>query len=196
MMLVAAAETGSLAPLVEAAGWLMSASIAIGLTWRRRAKWEPIEEDVGQGPARVGGLVCAVGLALLWTQLGDQENRDTVLTIAIVCAATCVVALLGYGYLIATHVYERLVSTQSNTHHTEKIIGGFWLSPAAVETKSARRELTIQNVLTGAAYDPDLVWSRASRALAKAVFVLAYIVLTASGTLALSAAAMLLIVPG
>lgn len=48
----------------------------------------------------------------------------------------------------------------------------------------------MQRLLEGAAYEIDKVWSRPSRQLAKTSFVLAYLGLTISGTIALAAGAM------
>jgi len=50
---------------------------------------------------------------------------------------------------------------------------------------------SVQQLFEGAAYKADLVWTRASRALAKQAFALAYIGLNLSGTMALSCAALL-----
>ena len=52
--------------------------------------------------------------------------------------------------------------------------------------------LTKQQLLKGAAYDPDLVWSPFSRSLAKAVFVIFYLGLTAFGTITLLCASIIL----
>ena len=48
-------------------------------------------------------------------------------------------------------------------------------------------------MLEGAAYDEDREWPHSARGLAKQAFTLAFIGLTASGTVALTAAAILLL---
>jgi hypothetical protein len=189
----AAQDTGTLAPVVKAAGWLISAVAAIGLTWRQRAHWEPAEEDVSQGPARVGGLLSAVALALIWTLLATTGHRGTLAVTAITLAALSLLALLGYGYLIATQLYDKLIMSGPDTTRII-IIGGFRRTPAATAKLAERTDLTVQTLLADAAYDPDLVWPRPSRALAKMSFTAAYLLLTVCGTLALSTAAILLIV--
>jgi hypothetical protein len=55
----------SLTDLVNAAGILVSAGVAIGLIWRGRAKWEPSEVDIPTGPERVAGLLTAIAVAII-----------------------------------------------------------------------------------------------------------------------------------
>ena len=180
-------DYGALTGLVQAAGILISAALALGLTWRRRARWEPSEQDIPKGAERVGGLVTAVLTAVLWTQMKDQASMASLTELAMWGTAVTVVALLMYGYLVRVYTYEIDESTATATKR-RKIIGCFTLTPRA---KNLTKEHTIQEILEGAAYDPDKVWTRESKALAGQSFVASYLVLTVAGTSALTAASMI-----
>jgi len=182
-------DYGPLTDLVKYSGILISAAAAIGLTWRRRANWEPSEQDVPKGAAKVSGLLAAVAVGIIWTQYSSSPYKDPLVIAAASLGVTCLVFLLIYGYLIARFVYERTISSRKNQCQIVKVIGGFTL------TKDAREQLSnagsVQKLFEGAAFDADLVWDRGSRALAKQLFVLCFIGLNVCGTLALSCAALL-----
>jgi hypothetical protein len=112
--------------------------------------------------------------------------------IAIAMAVVCLISLSLYIYLVAVNVYEKVVMVAAGQSRSIKIIGGFRRTPQAVQVMQNHANLTIQDILTGAQYDPDRVWPRPSRALAKISFVLMYILLIFSGTIALASTAMLL----
>lgn len=192
MILAQRSDYGSLAPLVKTAGTLMSATIAIGLSWRRRARWEPAEEDLAGGPARVAGLLTAVGIALIWSQLANREHLSLLLRLALWFAGVCVLSLLLYGALISTMTYTKVISPAANQTKEQKIVGGFVLTPRAREVIRTR-QLTVQRAFEGALYDADEIWTRGSRALAKGLFVLCYATLVVSGSIALTCAAILLL---
>jgi hypothetical protein len=188
-----AGDMGPLGPVVKGVGWVVTAAAAILLTWRGRAKWEPAEEDVSQASTKVGGALCAVALGLLWFAFGrSAAHYKPLLWIAIAMAVLCLISLCLYSYLVAVSVYDRLVATGPGQSKSVKIIGGFRRTPQAKEIMRQDRTLTLKDVLLGAAYDPDRVWPRSSRAAAKIAFVLSYIALIFSGTIALAATAMLL----
>lgn len=185
-------DYGPLTDLVRYAGILISAAGAISLTWRRRANWEPSEQDVPNGPARVSGLLTAVIIGIVWTQYATPNYKGSVVTVAAALGGLCLLFLLVYGYLVAQLVFERIVSPKKNQTHPIKIIGGFSL------TNEAKRKLksagSIQKLFEGAAYDADLVWPRHSRALAKQLFVLCFIGLNVCGSIAISCAALLFLI--
>ncbi len=182
-------EYGPLTDLVKYSGMLMSAAIAVGLAWRRRANWEPCEEDVPKGPSHVAGLLSAIAIAIVWSEYSTLAARDGLTKAAIILGGCALVFLLLYGFLIANQVYEQRFSPKKGKVETRKIVGGFALTPEA--KKKLRRVGSVQKLFEGAAYDPDLVWTRDSRAHAKQAFALAYIGLNLSGTMALSCAALL-----
>jgi len=187
----APAGYGSLTGLVTTAGTLVSAALALGLTWKRRARWEPSEEDIPKGGQRVAGLLTAIATAIIWALLATPTYVPLLTKLAISFGAASAVFLLLYGYLVSSQTYIVLKSPKADAVAEEKIIGGFWLTAAA--SKLSKKH-TIQDLLKGAAYDPDKLWPRSSRALAKQTFVLGYLGLTVCGTIALTSAAVILLV--
>ncbi|MCL6564984.1 MAG: hypothetical protein K6U09_01020 [Acidobacteriia bacterium] len=169
----------------------MAAALAIGLAWRRRTKWEPSEEDVSKGPQKVGGLLSGVLVVVIWSQFSDPVYLPQATRVALIMAGGCVLFLLLYGFLVATQTFQVVYSPKPNTTATRNVIGGLWLTKEAVTIKR-KNKLTTQELLKGAAYDPDKLWSRFSRALAKACFVIFYLGLTVSGSVALACAAIVL----
>src|SRR5215471_20653937 len=105
---------GSLTGLVTTAGTLMSAALALGLTWKRRARWEPSEEDIPKGSQRVAGLLTAVATAIIWTQFATPSGIPVLTRVAISCGIASVVFLLLYGYLVSAQTYVVVRSTKPN----------------------------------------------------------------------------------
>lgn len=184
-------DYGIFAGLVATAGTLLSATAALILTWKRRARWEPSEEDIPKGAQRTGGLVIAVVIGIAYFWLRGQESALPLTKLSLVSAGIAFVALLLYSILVGVFTYEQVFSPSPNIARRRKIIGGFRLTQAA-RTAVRTRNITVQEALAGAAYDLDKVWSRISRALAKATFLLSYILLVAGGTLALAFVSLLL----
>ena len=176
-------DFGPLAGLVGTVGSIVAAVGAIALTWRGRTRWEPSEADVASGPQRVGGLVNVVLIAVLWAATRPAGTPAVLPVLAIGLAAVTVAALLGYGFVTSTQTY-------ADQKRRRKVIGGFELT-AEARREIRKQKLTVQQYFDGVAYDPDEVWPRSSRALAKLVFVLLYLLLVVSGTVAVAAAAIM-----
>lgn len=196
MIGIAQPEYGSLAPLVKVVGWLVSASVAIGLSWRGRAKWEPVEEDVARGQAKVAGLLTAVGIAVIWSRLANPSHVDLITRMAMWFAAGAVLALLIYGLFISMWVYQRQVLNPQNEVIEEKIIGGFALTAQARAVRrrqKTKQPVTVQELFAGAAYDPDKLWHRPVRAFSKLCFAICYMCLVVCGSIGISCAAILLL---
>ncbi len=169
----------------------MAVVSALWLTWRGRATWEPWEEDVPQGPQKVAGVLCAVVICILWFS-SDSSPASFFTYLAIICAVLTVIFLVVYGYLIGVQTYTKVIVVDAARGTTEekKVTGGFRLTADAQEAIKEHK-LTVQTFFEGTAYDPDVVWTRPSRAAAKQLFVLSYIGLVACGTVALASAALL-----
>lgn len=182
-MMLAAADYGPLKDVVASAGAIMAAGGAILLAFKHRANWEPSEQDIPSGAQRVGALIASVVIALMWAGWRSKPHIHTLNVVTIVMLGLTVIFLIGYGYLVAVQTYQVV-----KTSGTQRVIGGFWLTAQARQSK-ADHNVTTQALLEGAAYDRDLVWSRSSRALAKAAFQLGYMGLTICGTVAVAAAA-------
>jgi|ERR1019366_7499953 hypothetical protein len=139
-------DTGPLEPGVKAAGWLVSAIAAIGLGWRGRTNWEPTDESVRHGAAKVSGLLAAIGLALLWTQLASADHQKTLVVLTAAFAVLCLLSLLGYGYVIGTKVFDKEETTGPSRSRTLKLVGGFRLTTAASKALEQRPGLTVQEL--------------------------------------------------
>src|SRR5688572_13899288 len=175
---------GPLTGLVGTVGSIFAAGVAIALTWRGRARWEPSETDIAKGPERVGGLVTAVLIVILFVVTRPAGSGGLLPALAIFLLVVCVASLLAYSYITGTNTYD-------DVKHGRKIIGGFKLTPKAKREMRVGK-LTEQRFLTVVDSDPDEVWPRSSRSLAKLVFVGLYLLLVVSGTVAIAAAAILI----
>jgi hypothetical protein len=187
------ADYGMFANLVKTAGFLLSAAVGLRLTWKGRARWEPSEQDVPRGAQKIGGLLCAVCLAILFSQFSTAQYSSFLAKLSLWLGGFALLSLLIYGVLISTFTCDRQASVSPGSVKTEKIIGGFWLTRRARASRDLN-EVTIQELLKGAGYNADLVWPRLARALAQQMFVLGYLGLTVCGTLALTVSAMLLVI--
>jgi hypothetical protein len=132
-------------------------------------------------------------LALLWVRAADAAHIDLVTRLIVVCAIVCVAALLCYGFLISALTYTIQASPAANEVVERKVIGGFRLTTVAKQWRN-EKNLTIDQILKRVGFQLDKVWTRGSRALAKQVFVLCYLVLTVAGSVALTCAAILMLV--
>ncbi|HVQ09835.1 MAG TPA: hypothetical protein VMS43_15505 [Allosphingosinicella sp.] len=175
--------------IVKLAGFLVTAAVAIGFTWRRRAKWEPDISDVPKAPEKVAGLLTAVLLGILWFDAGRSVGLPPLQQTALIAAIGAVIGLLVYVFLTTVFVYERQEAVSDSKTRKVRIIGGLWLSPMA---RAKRRQgHDIQSMLSKAANNPDVIWPRSARGLAQSLFIIAYISLICGGSLALSAVALL-----
>jgi hypothetical protein len=177
-------EFGPLTGLVGTVGSIFAAGVAIALTWRGRARWEPSETDIAKGPERVGGLVTAVLIVILFVVTRPAGSSGLLPALAIFLLVVCVASLLAYSYITGTNTYD-------DVKNGRKIIGGFKLTPRAKREMRVGK-LTEQRFLSVVDSDPDEVWPRSSRSLAKLVFVALYLLLVVSGTVAIAAAAILI----
>lgn len=186
---------GVLAQTVATAGTLIASAGALALCWKGRFRWEPTEEDIPRSAQKFGGLLIAVAIATIWYRFTQQHllTADSLISLAIIFAGTGLIGLITYSLLVGVLVYEKTIVASGTLTVTQKIIGGFWLTAGARQAliSGDPRPLSVSDLYKGAAYNPDYVWPRMSRALAKVSFQLAYIVLVAGGTCALAAISLL-----
>jgi hypothetical protein len=184
-------DYGPLSDVVAYAGHIVAAIAAIGLAWRGRTRWEPSEEDLSKGPQKVGALVAAVAIVLVWAAYGEDRAAPGLRVLAVALAVLTLLGLLIYLFLIASMSYEK-IEISDGKPRVVKVIGGYRLTEGARSRLRDRPSLTVQQLFKGSAYDPARVWTVASRALAKLSFVGCYLLLTISGSVALAVAAVIL----
>ena len=202
-------DYGIFTNVVGTVGSLGAAAGAVALGWRSRASWEPCEEDVSRAPQKVGGLASMVAIGLIWATLRDPNSEDELVAIAVSMGLATVASLLFYGFISGVYVYDHAKidptkpTSLPNDQRTivVKIIGGFWLTAQARQALAKARAAKtspqhLKDLLAHFGNDVDDVWPRPARALAKQVFVSAYLVLTVCGTVALAATAILIEVSG
>ncbi|MGA2906052.1 MAG: hypothetical protein ABSD98_19675 [Candidatus Korobacteraceae bacterium] len=188
-MFVDAPNYGPFTSLVGTAGSIVATGAALLLGFRGRARWEPSEEDVSKGPQKVASLLSAVGIVLLWAN-SRPEQMGALTHLVVWLLGITVAALLVYGLLNATLIYYIEVAVDSQKTEKQKIIGGFWYETGIAQQIRSLR-VTVQDFLKGTGYNVDAVWPPLSRGLAKQAFVLAYLLLTVCGTLALASASII-----
>jgi len=164
---------GPFQTLVSGVGSLTATVAAIALGFRKRASWEPSDQDVESGPQRVGSLLAAVVIAILWTQFREPSHAVELSRLAIALAVGCAMFLLAYGFLIGTQTYH-IQQTSAGGLTRRNIIGGFALTDKA-RREAEEQHLTIQQILERFDYDCDRVWPRPSRSLAKLLTVVFYL---------------------
>ena len=190
----APSSTGVLAQAVATAGSLIAAVAAFSLCWKGRSNWEPVEQDIPRASQKVGSLLIAIAIAIMWYRFVHQRSltADNLTLISIYCGLATLIFLLLYSLLIGVFVYSKTYVVDAQNHVAEsKIIGGLWLSSHA-KTVLRSGPLTVALLFKGSGYNEDLVWSKISRSLAKLLFQLGYIGLVGGGTCALAAIALLI----
>lgn len=180
-----ASEYGPLRDVVATGGALVTAGIALLQAWRGRARWEPSEEEVSKGSQKVGGLAAAIAIGLMWAEwrtLGHIHQLDIT---AIVLGCIAILFLFVYTFIVRMQTYYVLLDDGGR----RRIIGGFWLTTRARQSRAEHDVGDLQALLEGMAYDQHRLWSRASKASAIVGFQICYLGLTVCGTIALAAAA-------
>ena len=182
-------EFGLLRPIAENGGAMLAVAASITLGFTKGAKWQPPEEELPEGVARVSSLLCAVAVAVLWKLGQTKFGPNGLAQVAIVAAVIAVFGLLATVYLNTTYKFFR--GDKSIT------LGGFTLTEEAklIQRKPATLNITPQRLFTTGGDDPDLVWTRHSRALVKVGSVVTYLLLLAGGPIAIVSGALLMGLP-
>lgn len=126
----------------------------------------------------------------MWVTWHRTQDLSPVTDVAGTGAVVSFVALLVYVYLIVVQTYTREIAVSASATRTDKVIGGFWLTPEG--RKQAALGKTVQDIFAGMAYRADNLWPRPARALAKLSFIASYVLLMVAGTVALAAAGILI----
>jgi len=179
---------GQYAQLVAAAGTLIAVGAALIQSWRKRATWEPVEEDLPLLGQKLAGLFVSLAVATLWYryQANLDSSADFLNAAWILAGALCCFVLL-YALLMGVFVFEREIVTGNKKVSKQKIVGGFLLTPAARDSRT-KHQVTIQELFRGAAYDADKVWTKFSRAIVKLLMAFSYVGVVFTGTVTLASA--------
>jgi len=183
-------DYGDLAPLVKATGWLVSSSWAVIFGWRGRSrKWAPVEEEIPGGVSRVGGLLTAAALALLWfLAASDLSQGRWLVWVVGGSALVTVLAFLANNFALTQLIYD----SRDAAGNPKKVVGGLWLTRNARHDRKQHDD-TIEGVLEGNEWNRDRVWSRPAQGLAKVLFLSMYLLFTVGGSAVLAAGAMILL---
>ena len=186
-MMAAASDYGPFGPAVGYAGAIMAAGAALFLLWAgKMEKWRPPDEDLPGTPQKLVVLLCGVGMVLQW-YLAAPNTIVWFLGGVALFAAACVLCFLRYSALLGTHIYIKKVATGPSSTIDVRILGGRALLPEA-EKKRVKLRVDIQTLFEGAAYNPDLLWSRETRQWVKQRVVLCFVLTLVLGTFALTGA--------
>lgn len=189
-------DYGIFTNIMANAGTIVAMTAAISLAWRGRTKWEPSEDDVPKAPQKVAGLLSAVAIVGIWTSLQEPGHISVLLRLSLWLSLAALISLCIYVFLVSTLTYEQVIAIGEESFDKRNIIGGFRLSEHArhiIKEHRSHKKVppTKDDLFKAAAYQPHLVWTRASRSLAKVFCILSYIGLIAAGTVALASAAIL-----
>lgn len=186
-MIESASNYGPFAPVVGYAGAIMAAGAALFLMWGgKMQKWRPPDEDLPGTAQAIVLLLCSVGMVLQWF-FAVPEYIVWVLGAVVVLAVTCVACFLRYIGLLGIHIYIKKVATSPKSTRDVRILGGRKLLPEA-EKKRKQLGVDVQTLLEGAAYNPDLLWSREARKWVKQRVLIFFILTLLLGTSALTGA--------
>ena len=176
---------GVFANLVAIAGCLAAAAAAIGLTWLKRAKWQPPEEALPASTAKFSSLIVMIFIALIYV-FGPRAGEVNLAIVSMVCLIISLVALV---VTITTNINYSFFYPPPRKEANRKL-GGNVLTTEAQEIKNTKN-IHEQALFVDAHGDKDLVWTRPSQASVAVRSTLSYIVLLAFGTCAVASAAML-----
>lgn len=186
-MLESASDYGPFAPVVGYAGAIMAAGAAIFALWGgKMGKWRPPDEDLPGTAQALVLLLCGVGMVLQW-YFAIPDAIAWLLGVVVVFAVACLICFLRYSGLLGTYVYIKKVAVTGHSTRDVRILGGRDLLPEA-EKKRRGLGVDIQTLLEGAAYNPDMLWSRKARQWVKQRVLLFFILTLVLGTSALTGA--------
>lgn len=180
-------DPGPFAPLVGYVGAIIAAVFLIGSIWRGSlAAWQSPEENLPGTASKIVGVACGIGIVVLWVY-ATPSTLPSVVRLAVVFGVLLIIFFLVYSFFIGALTYQKKIAINNSHTNTEEIVGGLWLLKEAKESQK-EHNVTTQTLLAGATYEPDKLWSRASRNTAKTLLVLLFLGIMISGTLGISSA--------
>lgn len=186
-MLDHASDYGPFAATVGYAGAIIAAATAMFAVWAgKMEKWRPPEEDIPGGGRAIILLLCGVGVVLQW-YFASPETVNYTLIITGILAIMALTSFLRYSNLIGTYTYCKKIPINNNSTRDVRVLGGQKLLEAA-EKKRVRQGIDVQTLFAGAAYRPDLLWSKESQQWVKQRVLLFFIATLVFGTSTLTGA--------
>jgi hypothetical protein len=186
-MLADAANYGPFAPVVGYAGAIVATAAALLFLFAGKLeKWRPPDEDLPGGIQALVVLLCGVGMVIIW-YCAEPDVMVWLLSGTGVLAIASVVCFLRYNRLLGIHIYIKRVAVSANATRDVRILGGPKLLPDA-ERKRKQEGIDTQTLFEGAAYNPDLLWSRPERQWVKQRVLVYFLLALVLGTCALTAA--------
>ena len=181
MIELAAANYGPLQNVVSGATTVLAAVGALRLAFGGRANWQPPDQEYPKLLDQVALTIAASAVVVLWISARSIPPPSWLGAAAVASSVGVLVFGLIYIVSTATLIYER----EELGERPQRIIGGFVLTAEAQAARKARH-VTVQQLFKGAGYDRDTIWPRWSQALGKATLALSYVLLTATGTVAVA----------
>ncbi len=186
-MLEIASDYGPFAPVVGYAGAIVAAAASLFALWGgKMEKWRPPDEDLPGGAQALVLLLCGVGMVLLW-YFAVPDLIAWMIVAVIFFAITSVFCFIKYSSLLGGHIYTKRIAVSSRETRDTRILGGRELLPEA-EKNRKKFKVDIQKLFEGAAYNPDLLWSREARQWVKQRVLIFFILTLVLGTYALTEA--------
>lgn len=186
-MLGTASDYGPFAPAVGYAGAIIAAGGALFFLWGgKMKKWRPPDEDLPGTTQKIAILLCGVGMVVQWYFAMPETIKWFLCGVGVLSIA-CVLCFLRYVSLLGLHVYTKKISTGPRSTADVRVLGGRALLPEA-EKKRLAEGIDTQTLFEGAAYNPDLLWSRSDRQWVKKRVLLFFILSLLFGTSALTGA--------
>jgi len=124
-------------------------------------------------------------MVFIWLNTNPANLSDKI-NLAIILVIIAVVAFISYYAMLRILTYDKVIAVGAKKTEVTKIVGGLWLRKTAKEIMNEKKVRTIQELLKGAAYDADELWSRGSQELAKSVIVIFYLAIVTCGTIGLT----------
>ena len=121
----------------------------------------------------------------------DGKHHNAAVTALVASLVALIVSFLVYFSLLSLLALKEEVTPDNRTVVERKVIGGVWVT-ALAKTALKKSGATRQRVFAGMGYDKDAMWPRASRTLARALVILAYLVFIPAGTVALATSGMVI----
>jgi hypothetical protein len=182
-------SAGPFAPLFGYVGALLALVYGIWtLIWGKKGIWETPQDIIPKTIRGLLGIIVAIAITITWL-FATSENLYDLINLSIGLGIGIILAFIAYYSVIRIFTYEVIYAKDNNLTSPVKILGGFWLTTKAKELHS--QGIGIQDLLKGAVYDVDKLWSRFSQEICKVVIILLYIMIVFGGIVGITTAGLI-----